>query len=115
MSGAEIGLYPYMRMGGGGSVGVWGTAYPKFLLTFYDACVDKRWDEALEYHRLLCNYLAATRAGGYHFDNKGIATAAGLYGGYQRPPWESPDDRDIAYHKKWLKKFDDAIAKVPAK
>ena len=110
MSGAETGLYPNMVMGGKGSVAIFGTAYPKFMLAFYDACVNKRWPEALRYHRLVNEYFEATDNGGYHFDNKGVATAAGLYGGYQRPPFESPDERDIRHHQMWLKKFDEAIS-----
>ena len=112
MSGCEHCFYPLMVMGGASTVGMWATAFPKFMLRFYDACVNKRWDEALEYHRLLCSYFYEMKAGGHPFDNKGIVTAAGLKGGFQKPPYANPSQRDIEFHKKWLKKLDEALERM---
>ena len=112
MSGCEHCFYPVMVMGGAGTVGMWVTAFPKFVLRFYDACVNKRWDEAREYHHLLCSYYYEMKVGGHPFDNKGIVLAAGLKGGFQRPPYASPQQRDIDFHKKWLKKLDEAMERM---
>jgi len=109
MSGAETSYYPYKIMGGTGTVAVLATAYPRFVLALYNACEEKRWDEALKYHYLMNeHFYECFMAGGYHFDNKGIVTAAGLKGGYQRPPFKTPE---VEAHKAWLQKFDEAIAK----
>lgn len=111
MAGAETSLYPYMLMGGAGSVSVHGTAFPKFMLRLYDACVEKKWDEALGYHQLLNSYWYEWRTGEYHApDNKASATAAGRKGGFQRPPFESTNEGELNFHRKWLKKLDEAVS-----
>lgn len=56
LAGAEYALLPTMMLGGHGCVAVNGTAYPKFLLEFYEACEKKNWDKALDYYFRLTRY-----------------------------------------------------------
>ena len=111
LAGAEPAMYPYMIMGAVGTMGVYATAFPKFILKFFDACANKSWDEALRYHQLLNTFVQEWRTGGYQPGNKGIATAAGLKGGFQRPPYHiwNTEEKDIEFFQKWLKRLDEAV------
>lgn len=117
MCGDECLLYPTMLLGGAGTPGVWATGYAKPMMTFYDACVNKRWDIALKFHKLLNAHRREFRFMGadYHFDNKSIVTAAGLKGGYARLPYGSPEERDIEFHKKLLQQLDNLVEEVEEK
>jgi 1-pyrroline-4-hydroxy-2-carboxylate deaminase len=106
MVGLETSLYPNMLLGGAGTVGVFAAAYPRFLMTLYRLCEEGNWAAALPFHRLLAAYLFEWRRGGYSWDNKGISTAAGLVGGFQRAPHVSPTQQEISFHSAWLERLD---------
>lgn len=104
-SGSETALYLNMLLGGAGATGVNALAYPKFVLKFYDACLNKRWDEARRYDYLLNSHISRRIPERYRIDIKGIATAAGRKGGFQRAPYETPGQRDIDFHKEFLRRI----------
>lgn len=108
--GLETSLYPNMLLGGRGTVGVFAAAYPNFILDLYSCCADKRWEEAFERHVLLNEYIFEWQRGKYSWDNKGICTAAGLAGGFQREPLKHPSDREIAFHKQWLARLNQSLS-----
>jgi dihydrodipicolinate synthase/N-acetylneuraminate lyase len=107
MVGLETSLYPNMLLGGRGTVGVFAIAYPRFLLRLHACCVEGNWKEAFDRHRLLNEYIFEWQRGKYSWDNKGVCTAAGLNGGYQREPFAHPTEREIGFHKGWLSRLND--------
>ncbi|MCL4764117.1 MAG: dihydrodipicolinate synthase family protein [Burkholderiales bacterium] len=112
MVGLETSLYPNMLLGGRGTVGVFAAGYPKFILDLYKCCAEQRWDEAFERHQLLNEYIYEWQRGKYSWDNKGICTAAGLAGGFQREPLKNPSDREIAFHRQWLARLDQSFGRA---
>jgi len=105
LTGSDTVLYLCMLLGGVGAVGVHALAYPKFILKFYDACLNRRWDEAKEYDNMLNFHMSKRVPGKYHMSIKALAIAAGLNGGFARPPYEDVSQRDIDFHREWLKEI----------
>jgi 4-hydroxy-tetrahydrodipicolinate synthase len=109
LAGAEWGLLVTMILGGHGCVAVNGVAHPRFLLKFYDACVNKNWDKALDYHQQLAKHewesrLSPERRYGY---GKAIVEAAGKKAGPRREPFSLANSRTYEFHKKWLDEIRD--------
>jgi 4-hydroxy-tetrahydrodipicolinate synthase len=109
LAGAELGLYQTMFLGGQGSVAVWGSAIPNFLVNFYNYCKEKKWEKALECHQLLIEHSYAARSSyadpSYSLGGiKTLVEEAGHNAGPMREPFLKANLKTREFHSKWIKK-----------